>query len=186
MITKKMTIGRRDYARLDEGSDIHKMYEKIAKTLPMFQETDLQKAKIAFVLVYPNVSRTCVARVIRASPQLRFLGDLDFVIEISGELWETLPLEVKEIVMEHEMLHMACVYDKNGDPKFGLVDHNVKDFYCILEKYGINWFTELREKFVKLYAGDSGVKEGDDPETQNEKAEKHKKKKEDILARLKL
>ena len=75
----------------------------------------------------------------------QFFGQMpQFLVTIDLEWWqEATPLE-REALVYHELLHVKQSIDKNGDPafdmdgnpKFGLVGHDIEAFNAEVERYG--------------------------------------------------
>ena len=42
------------------------------------------------------------------------------------------------ILMHHELLHVG-MEEKNGEPKYRTIPHDVEDFEEIIERYGLHW-----------------------------------------------
>ena len=54
----------------------------------------------------------------------------------------------KRILMEHELNHIHCYENKNGDLKIGLNTHDVNDFKDIIEKYGVDWSQDVHQQMT--------------------------------------
>jgi len=109
-------------------------------------------AEFEFLLVYPQISKTTVGKCIKLRDEMQFITGLHYIIEMSGELWDNLSDKVKELVMEHELLHAMPVYnEKKGDWAFKIKNHNVRDFYQLLSEHGLDWFTELKTMASSVY-----------------------------------
>ena len=106
---------------------------------------DVKEAEVGFVLVYPYISKNTAGRCIKASAEMKLYSGYDYVVEMSGDLWDKLDEEKQYILMFHELMHIMPTYnDKKGEWNFGLVDHDVQDFRKIINKYGVDWIDELR------------------------------------------
>jgi predicted metallopeptidase len=100
-------------------------------------------ARLEVMIVYPYISKKTVARVFRASNHVKLFSGFDYVVEISGQFWDMLPAETHPVIMMHECCHMHVKTDKQGRYIFQIIDHNVKDFHSVIEKYGIDWLSTL-------------------------------------------
>ena len=107
---------------------------------------DMDKPRITYMKVYPNVTKTVAGRCIRASDTLKIFSDCDYIIQMSGDLWDKLNASAREVLMHHELLHVAVKYDKDGNEKFLLRKHDIEDFAEIVGQYGINWLHDLRNE----------------------------------------
>jgi hypothetical protein len=102
-------------------------------------------ATIKYLLVHPHISKTCVARCIKPSNELKHFGNFDYLIEFSDDIYQAMTDELKAIVMYHELKHILLKPNKKtGDLEFAIADHDVKDFASIINKHGIDWFTNLK------------------------------------------
>ena len=124
----------------------------LADSVCIKEQLDLDPANIGFVLVYPHISKRVAGRCILASKELKLFSGHDYIIEMSGELWDDLDEKIKYILMYHELLHVLPVYsEKKGEYAYKIADHDVKDFSSIIKKYGIEWFGELQELQASVY-----------------------------------
>lgn len=134
----------------------NKRYE-LSPEMQVYAEAVLQEkmlaidpARVKYVLVYPNINKTTAATCLVANNMVNFFGDTDFIISASGELWDALSPNLRSILMYHEILHIACSQnEKTGEWKFGLRDHDVKEFREIILAYGIDWLDDLRATFIE-------------------------------------
>lgn len=54
----------------------------------------------------------------------------------------------KRILMEHELMHIHCYENKDGDLKIGITQHDVNDFRDIIEKYGYDWAKNVHQQMT--------------------------------------
>jgi hypothetical protein len=126
--------------------------EVVASQVLEAEELQVYPARIKYMLVYPHISKRVAGRCVLASALVKFFGDADYVIQMSGELWDSLPDEVRRVLMYHELLHVMPVFnEKKGTWDFKLRDHDIQDFLVITEKYGIDWLKNLRAVFASVY-----------------------------------
>lgn len=119
--------------------------EKLANKVIEENRLDyLDQVKIRYILVDPYITNTCVGKCIRASKELKYFGKLDYVIELSKDVWEKIDQKTKEIVMLHELLHILLKTNSNGDLNTKILDHDIKDFSLIIKKYGVDWFKKFK------------------------------------------
>lgn len=104
----------------------------------------MNAARVRYLLVDPFISKTCHARCIRANDELKHFANVDYLIEFSKSMWDSIDDATREILMYHEMLHILIKVSK-GKQSFALADHNVKDFSAIIKKYGVDWFEQLKD-----------------------------------------
>ncbi len=110
---------------------------------------DIRPARVRYVLVYPNIDKTTAGRCMVANAMVTLMGDCDFVIQMSGDLWDALPVDLQNILMYHELLHINCVqHPKTGDWKFNIRDHDINEFREVIEEHGIDWLAEVKDVFI--------------------------------------
>jgi len=109
-------------------------------------------AKLKFLKVYPDITKTKVGVCIRASNELRLFSGAHYVIEMSGVLWDSLDDNTKYVLMYHELLHPMPVMNEQSDEwDFKIRKHDVQDFHHIISKYGVEWFTNLKTLASSVY-----------------------------------
>lgn len=105
-------------------------------------------ARVKYIKVYPNIAKDKAATCTLASNLVNFFGECDYIISVSGELWDALNDKLKFILVYHELLHVMPVQnEKTGDWKFLLRDHDIQEFREIINAYGIDWLNDLKEAF---------------------------------------
>lgn len=134
---------------------------KVADTLIASKALHLGTARIAYLLVYPSVTANAAARCVLANNHVQFFAGVDYIIEVSGDLWESLDDSTREILLHHELLHILAVYNEKKETwTFKLRDHDIQDFAEIVREYGITWLTTLRNTFHSAYDLDPTTTEG--------------------------
>jgi hypothetical protein len=126
--------------------------KKLAETVINDQKIDVYPAKLEYLLVYPNVSKSVAGRCVRTGKELKFFSGFDYLIEMSGELWDVLDEPTRLILMEHELKHVCpTMNEKSGEWEFTLRDHDVQDFASIIKKHGIDWLSKVKLSVANLY-----------------------------------
>lgn len=79
------------------------------------------------------------------------LHGFDFVMCIAHDTWGNLSEDEQIKLVDHELCHMSYKLDKAGNVVYICIDHDVKDFKSIIERYGVIDYvpTEIREKVKK-------------------------------------
>lgn len=113
---------------------------ELADKLILNEKIDIGHAQVDYVLVYPHISKTCPAKCIKGNELLSYYSKHDYVILLSGEVWDALDDdELRAQLLYHQLLHILVVNDDNTQEwRFELRDHDVKEFGKILDKYGSN------------------------------------------------
>ena len=126
--------------------------EKLAETIISEQTLDVTPAKISYLLVYPNIAKMVAGRCIKTSKELKFFSGNDYLIEMSGELWDSLDDSVRYVLMTHELKHiMPVMNDKTGEWKFEIRRHDVEDFSSIIKAHGVDWISKVKLSISSLY-----------------------------------
>jgi hypothetical protein len=108
-------------------------------------------ATIKYLKVYPYITKTKAGVCIRASNELRMFSGAEYLIEMSGDLWDSLDKSTQHVLMLHELLHPYPVMNRNGEWEYKMRDHDIQDFHRIIAKYGIDWFTNLKTQAGSVY-----------------------------------
>jgi len=126
--------------------------EKLAKEVIVAKGMALDPARVKYVKVYPLINNKTAGRCMLSNPMMKLFGECDYVIQMSGELWDKLDEDRQKILMYHELLHVMPIQNqKTGDWDFKIRDHDVKDFYTIIKEHGIDWFSNLKTMFSSVY-----------------------------------
>lgn len=126
--------------------------EEIIKKVIKDEKLDLDSVRLGSLLVYPNISKTKAGTCTKTNSVLKFYSDTDYILQFSGELWDTLTEKTRYILVFHELLHILPVNnEKKGEIDFKLRDHDLKDFRRIVTKYGFDWIDQITESVKSLY-----------------------------------
>jgi hypothetical protein len=138
-------IKNKDYVKSQE-------LEVLADKVIHDKNMGIQDVVIKYLLVYPHINKQTAGRCSRSNNLLKVYGNCDYVIQMSGNLWDKLDDATQEILMWHELLHVHVVKnEKTGEIDYKIRDHDVKDFYTIIEAHGIDWFGNLKTLFSSVY-----------------------------------
>ena len=75
--------------------------------------------------------RTVFAYVRKASDFEKLLLNniaTEYLLFVDGNIWPELAEDDKVRLIRHELRHIYIDYDKEGEPKYGIADHNLIDF----------------------------------------------------------
>ena len=111
----------------------------------------LKDVNIEYLTVLPNISTSVIGKCIKASNELKFFTKKDYIIEVSGEIWENLDEETRKILLLHELLHISLKTNKKGDIVYGISDHDVKDFKRVIKHYGAEWGEKIKACVASIY-----------------------------------
>lgn len=148
-MSKQKQIENKNYQVSEE---IRAIANELIKNEPILQSSNINAAKIEYLLVFPQINKLTAGRCYKTNKHIKFFNDLDYIIEISGELWNQLDEETMRLLILHELMHIHVGYnDKKGQYIFKLKDHDVKDFSYIISKYGIDWINKLKTEMSSIY-----------------------------------
>ena len=126
--------------------------EAIAKKVVEKHKMEFGPAEIGYFLVYPNISRQKAAKCMKASREVKYYSGNDYLIEISGELWDMLDNQTKEMLLYHELLHVDPNFkSKTQEWKMNIRKPDFSDFYTINDKYGNEWYKTIQATVSSLY-----------------------------------
>lgn len=126
--------------------------EAIAKRVIERENLDFGPAEIGYFLVYPHLSKYRAAKCMKASREVKYYSGNDYLVEVSGEMWDMLDEKTKEMVLFHELLHIDPVYKaKTQEWKMKTRKPDFADFYEINDKYGNDWYKTVQATVSSLY-----------------------------------
>lgn len=126
--------------------------ESLAKQVMDEFGVDLGPARVGFFLVYPNLSKTRAAACMKANREVKYYSGNDYLIEISGDLWDMLDEGTKKMVIYHQLLHIDPVFQaKSGQWKMMIRKPDFADFYEIHDKFGNEWYKSVQATMSSLY-----------------------------------
>jgi predicted metallopeptidase len=129
-----------------------KEVEKIALEVIETENFDLRPAEVGYFLVYPHLSKTNVAKCMKCSREVKYYSGNDYLIEISGEVWDMLDHNAKFMLVYHELLHIQPVYnEKKEEWAMKTRPHDFGDFYEINDRHGSDWYKMIQTTVSSLY-----------------------------------
>ena len=137
--TKKMSQKKKRYYVPNENDDLTKTFNSGLKALNEIDMINKHNVKFSLHYVYPAISKNTWAHIMKTSPQLKMYSGIDVLIEVSGEVWELLDQEQKNILLEHELMHLYLTENDDGVLSIKLAQHDLQDFKKIISKHGIEW-----------------------------------------------
>tara|TARA_R100001143_G_C3361139_1_gene136022 strand:- start:18726 stop:19220 length:495 start_codon:yes stop_codon:yes gene_type:complete len=133
---------------LIESPEILEMAIKVIET----HNINLGPAQVGYLLVYPNISKQRAAKCMKASREVKYYSGHDYLIEISGELWDMLDNDTKKMLLYHELLHIDPVFKaKNQEWKMQVRRPDFSDYYEINDKFGNEWYKTIQATVSSLY-----------------------------------
>lgn len=104
----------------------------------------LEKVNVKYVLVDMYISKNTMGKCVRASKELKHFTGIDYVIQISKDIFDKIDDNGKEAIMLHLLLHILLTINKQGDLVAKIFNHDVADFSTVIKKFGIDGLKELR------------------------------------------
>lgn len=126
--------------------------ETISRNIIKEYNLDFGPAEIGFFLVYPNISKQRAAKCMKATREVKYYSGNDYLIEVSGELWDMLDAKTKEMMIYHQLLHLDPSFkSKTQEWKMNLRKPDFSDFYAINDKFGNEWYKTIQATASSLY-----------------------------------
>lgn len=126
--------------------------EEIAKEVIETHQIELGPAQIGYLLVYPNISKQRAAKCMKATREVKHYSGNDYLIEISGDLWDMLDKDTKKMLLYHELLHVDPVFKaKNQEWKMQIRKPDFADYYEINDKFGNEWYKTIQATVSSLH-----------------------------------
>lgn len=125
---------------------------KLAESVIDEFNIELGPAQVEYLLVYPNISKKKAAKPMTAKGLLKFYSGYDFIIMISGEMWDMLDPDTQKIVVLHQLLHCNARFKpKDREWIYSIRKHDYTDFYEITKKFGTEWYETVQATVSSLY-----------------------------------
>lgn len=126
--------------------------ETIAERIIEREKLEFGPAAIGYFLVYPNLTKYKAAKCVKASREVKYYSGNDYLVEISGEMWDMLDEKTREMVLFHQLMHVEPVYkSKNQEWKMKIRKPDFSDYYEINDKYGNEWYKTVQATVSSLY-----------------------------------
>ena len=126
--------------------------EAISKKVTTDFKLDFGPAEVGYFLVYPHISKQKAAKCMKATREVKHYSGNDYLIEVSGELWDMLDSKTKEMMIYHELLHLDPTFkSKTQEWKMNLRKPDFADFYTINDKFGNEWYKTIQATASSLY-----------------------------------
>lgn len=135
--TSKDDFGKKTTYVPSDGHGVWEILKDARDLCSAKSELDSEQIEIGVTFVYPFVSKTVYAHILKPNRLLKMYSGLKLLIEISGTAWDLMTADERMALLHHELEHVDFREKRNGDLELRLIDHNVKDFYTILDKYGL-------------------------------------------------
>lgn len=104
--------------------------------------------------------RHVLGECIRVKDLYKCFIPFDFLIVIYEPNTAGLSDEQLRVLLYHELLHVG-VEEKDGEPVYIIVPHDVEDFSRILRRYGLNWAAPDQEKIPVADDGSEVTEDGE-------------------------
>ena len=101
--------------------------------IPEFHK-HLVNAKVAYLFKQHVGGRgvTLFGKAALSSAKLKFLSQVDFVLEINHTIWADASLQMRAAMIDHELSH--CGVDDNG--AFCFLQHDIEEFFGVVQRWG--------------------------------------------------
>ncbi|MBO6535868.1 MAG: hypothetical protein JJ966_06555 [Balneolaceae bacterium] len=134
--------------QLMESPEIEAIAQKVIKDYKL----EFGPAEIGYFLVYPHISKQKAAKCMKATREVKYYSGNDYLVEVSGELWDMLDTKTKEMMIYHQLLHLDPTFkSKTQEWKMNLRKPDFADFYAINDKFGNEWYKTIQATASSLY-----------------------------------
>jgi hypothetical protein len=133
---------------LIESPELQELAAKVIET----HKIELGPAQIGYLLVYPNITKQRAAKCMKATREVKHYSGNDYLIEVSGELWDMLDDDTRKMLIYHELLHIDPVFKaKNQEWKMKIRRPDFSDYYEINDTFGNEWYKTIQATASSLY-----------------------------------
>lgn len=118
---------------------------KFAEGVIADKQLVLDPAKVEYVLVSPNISKTRPARITRSNEIMKLFSDADYVVQVSEDVWNLLGDDIKTPIIHQLLMRINPVYnEKKGEWAFKFRSYDYSGFQQILSNYGTKWYNNMK------------------------------------------
>ncbi|NUM71317.1 MAG: hypothetical protein HUU43_10740 [Ignavibacteriaceae bacterium] len=142
---KKMESKKKEFL---ESEEMKETAEQVIRD----NHLDLRPSKIGYVLVYPYVSKSVPGKCVKTTPELKFYTTYDYMIQISGTIWDNLPEADRKILLLHLLLYVLPIMnEKTGEWDFKLRKPDIIAFSRVVDKHGKDWALGIKTLMTSIY-----------------------------------
>lgn len=94
------------------------------------------KPNIKFLMKVTDKSEF-IGQISKVTGKWKFLTEYDYVVEVWNEYWEKASAGQKEAVIYHELCHVLCEIDDDGNTRWNLKKHDIEEFKAVVQRYGV-------------------------------------------------
>lgn len=125
---------------------------EVAKKVLEKENIEITPAEVGYFMVYPNLSKTMVAKCLKATREVKYYSGNDYLIEISADVWDMLDERTKYMLVYHELLHIYPDYnEKKQEWIMKLRPHDFGDFFEINDRHGSDWYKLVQSTVSSLH-----------------------------------
>jgi predicted metallopeptidase len=117
-----------DYA---EAEDVEIIAKRLYKKFNLW--FDVPKIKYLF---RESEKSTFNAQISKATGKWAYLTDYDYIIEVWTVFWESATDTQKQALLYHELSHVECKEDDDGDITWRIREHDIEEFINVIKEYG--------------------------------------------------
>ncbi len=148
-----------EQARLDEkfrghAKQIIKSVEmkELAEQVIEQRGLDIGPASVACLTVWPNISSKRAGKITKCNDVLRHFSGYDYIITVSGELWDMLDDDSRKMMLYHYLMQVAPEFKaKDQSWTMKLRKPDFADFYSINDRHGNEWYKVIQATVSSLY-----------------------------------
>lgn len=121
----------------------------VSELIELYPEhlSHIRPSRIGYVAFSKKKSKK-LAFVSSVKPMFGLFSNIEYILATHIENWVTSTISEKYLLIFHELLHIHPEgFDENSKHYRKVLDHDVKDFSLILQRFGINW--EDADKILK-------------------------------------
>lgn len=124
-----------------ESDFVREIAEELIEKLPDFRE--IREAEPVIYYQESN-KRSRGARIIfgdctKATDKMRAVVKCDYVITINMPNCEGFTMNQMRLLIYHELLHIDCKRDEDGNLTRRIRPHNLEDFHEVVDRFGTWW-----------------------------------------------
>lgn len=133
--------------QIEVGGDL----EQVASNIIQKYELNISPSVVQFVKLYPYISKTVIATCKRTDHLLHHYSSADYVVVVSGDIWDQLDEKSKEVIVYSQLYKLNATYnEKRGEWNYKMLPYQIVHEHCSV-KFGVDFLSRLRTLVASLF-----------------------------------
>lgn len=129
-------------AKYEFSEELKDMAEELIEKVPEFRNIKVLAPKIAYMV--SDQKKTSKGMTVhgdceKVKPKMKRIMPYDYIITFYTNNIKHMTSDQLRILMMHELYHIDCGEDDEGNLSCNIRPHDIQDFRFVTDKYGLDW-----------------------------------------------